>query len=726
MPEFGASDKTVAVSLNTDILNIAHQFVEFTSRNLFITGKAGSGKTYFLTEQSKKTSKKYVITAPTGIAAVNAGGITLNSLFQIPPGTFVPDVITQQADIYSFDYIVSNLNYSLSKKTFLQELELMFIDEVSMLRSDQISLIDAILKKVRNNNLPFGGVQVIFIGDLFQLPPVLPNDLIKLYTRHYDSEFFFDSFPIKNNPVIQIELPFTHRQTDESFINLLNRVRTNNLAADDLSRLNERWVSSVEERFITHLTSHVEDAVQLNLAKLAELPNMERLYPAIITGDFKDGLISAEKNLLLKEGAQVMLIRNDTNSLKDFYNGKIGEVVKMSEDVITLRFEDVREIDVERAMWQSLDYNAVSGQVEVTGQFRQFPLRLAWAVTIHKSQGLTFERAAIDASKSFAPGQVYVALSRVKSLHGLSLISKLNRDSIQVNSGISTYLNTSRSADLTGQLRASKIKCWLEQLVHKFDVTAQINDVVEILSKPNTYRQRIDTPVILMFQDVEQLLKKLLPIQKKFSNEILEKFKTEIDLNQLMDRFVKAVSYFTDELNRIILKLENSRLSGNVHSVCLIDSVSTSIIGRIQSMTNIKENISIYDSSGIDAAILANRPKPHTAAPVIVSNPVIDKNRSSNKSFKQTVTMLQAGKTMAEISSIRNISIGAVENHLLQAIRNGDLPANILLPEEDLRVIQVKIIDLGTELANLKEFFGSKYTFFQLRAAVVDYEVTHS
>lgn len=713
-------DKDATPDANLGVLELAHSFIELTNQHLFITGKAGSGKTYFLNEQSRKTTKKHVVIAPTGIAAVNAGGVTINSLFQIPPGTYIPDRNNGAAGVFNIADLVNNLNYTQSKKKFFQELELIFIDEVSMLRSDQLSLMDAILKKVRNNTAAYGGVQVVFIGDLFQLPPVLPADLAKLYSRYYASEFFFDADVVKSNPAYQLELPFVHRQSDVGFVNLLNQVRNGRLTAADLERLNERVINPVSDKFITYITSHVEDAVKINDVKLLQLPEHERVYSAITTGVFEDAAISAERNLKLKKGAQVMLIRNDTKSLRDYHNGKTGEVIQLMDDVIVLRFEDGKELNIERSTWQSFKHGTESGILEIVGELKQFPIKLSWAVTIHKSQGLTFDRAVIDAAKSFAPGQTYVALSRVKSFHGLFLTSKLTADSIRVDSRITKFLQPSNLQHLSDELTQSKTLFFLSHVLAKFDVAKERAEILLINNKPNTYKQRIDTKILLLLQDLDQALEKLQNVHKRFLNEIQEKFKAQIDVSQLSDRIGKAKIYFINILSTLVADMDKDSMNRNDLSAELVASLKSSIHRRMESIQHVDTLVTLFSTDGIDTAIRNSRSQSNLAPDEAEVSTEKTTKKKSNKTVGHTTDLFISGKTIREIAILKNVSEGRVENHLLEAVENGMLHANSILHNDDLKIIKSTIRELGAELADLKEHFGDKYTFFQLRLGIVD------
>ena len=407
---------------SNSLLQQAIAFVNQTSKHVFLTGKAGTGKTTFLKYIQEHSFKKMAVVAPTGVAAINAGGVTIHSFFQLPLGPYLPSL---QHNWELFDGRVNNqhslfknLRLSSAKRDLLRELDLLVIDEVSMVRADMLDAVDVILRHVRRQPAAaFGGVQVLYIGDLFQLPPVVKNDEWELLKQHYQSPFFFDAKVVQEDPPVYIELKKIYRQSDQGFISILNNIRNNKCSAEDLEKLHHFYKPDFypagEAHYIT-LTSHNEKAEAINRRELAKLPGKTYSYHAEISGEFYDRSYPAEEVISLKVGAQIMFIKNDKGENRRFYNGKIGVIKNVFEEKIYVSFPDETEtLAVEKETWQNIKYNYNKEkdriEEEELGTFRQYPIRLAWAITIHKSQGLTFEKAIIDAGASFAPGQVYVA-----------------------------------------------------------------------------------------------------------------------------------------------------------------------------------------------------------------------------------------------------------------------------------------------------------------------------
>jgi len=409
--------------------------IEHTNRSVFLTGKAGTGKTTFLNEFVKKTRKKYIVVAPTGIAAINAGGVTIHSMFGLPLRTFLPT--TDRIDTSLANNIADlmpHFKYRKDKLKLLREVEVLIIDEVSMLRADVLDMMDFSLRFIRRNNQRFGGVQMLFIGDLYQLPPVVRDEhILKMC---YQSPFFFDSHAIKEIPLITIELTKVYRQSDEEFLAILNAIRDGDVANIDFDHLNERYdptFNSGDEPYV-YLCSHNKMADDINQEKLDEIKTDSRTYEAKLSGEFKENQFPNEQFLDLKIGAQVMFIRNDISGEKRYFNGKLGEISALDENEIKIILDGSEtEITVKREVWEQKKYFLDTDKnikEEVLGSFEQFPIKLAWAVTIHKSQGLTFDKVIIDAGKSFTAGQVYVALSRCRTLEGIVLKSKITPEVI--------------------------------------------------------------------------------------------------------------------------------------------------------------------------------------------------------------------------------------------------------------------------------------------------------
>lgn len=444
----------------TDEFELAYRFINETNQNIFLTGKAGSGKTTFLKYLRGHSRKNIIVTAPTGIAAINAGGVTIHSLFQLP---FTPYVPSKEADYNSYtdnNPLLSQLHYTKVKIDLLQNLDLLVIDEVSMVASHTIDAIDIILRSIRRKyDEPFGGVQLLFIGDLYQLPPVVKDDWGFL-KEFYPSFFFFDSQVLRVNVPLILELKRIFRQHDDSFIQVLNAVRNNELDIEHYETLNSRYTPNFNphnnDGYIT-LTTHNDQADAINKEKLMQIPKPMHNFVATISGKFQEQIYPAEYNLELKEGAQVMFLKNDTGERK-YFNGKIGTVTKIDKNSIHVLCKgDIEVIEVKPYIWKNLSYTFNHNTQHITevelGQFSQYPLRLAWAITIHKSQGLTFERLMIDAQKSFAKGQMYVALSRCTSLEGLILTSPLNNRYMGADRNVGEWLQKNQDGrNLTQRL----------------------------------------------------------------------------------------------------------------------------------------------------------------------------------------------------------------------------------------------------------------------------------
>ncbi len=425
---------------------------EYTSRSIFLTGKAGTGKTTFLNNFVRKTEKKFIVVAPTGIAAINAGGVTIHSMFGLPLRPFLPTTERIDGNLgNNIADLVQHFKYRKDKLKLLREVEIIIVDEVSMLRADVLDMMDLSLRHVRRNQQKFGGVQMLFIGDLFQLPPVVRDE--NILKQYYDSPFFFDSHVLKDLPLVTVELTTVYRQKDEDFLEILNAIRDGNRHAIDFDRLNERFDPHFEpdEEPYVYLTSHNRMADEINQRKLKELPGKSCFYKAKITGDFRENQYPNEETLELRVGTQIMFIRNDASSERRYFNGKLAEVMRLDEDEIWVMIDgDDEEYRLKREVWDQKVYTLDSEKnirEDVLGSFEQFPVRLAWAVTIHKSQGLTFDRLIIDAGKSFASGQVYVALSRCRTLEGIVLKSKITPEVIFSDHRVENFQNTTNAND---------------------------------------------------------------------------------------------------------------------------------------------------------------------------------------------------------------------------------------------------------------------------------------
>ncbi len=453
-------------------LKIANDFVQYTGSNIFLTGKAGTGKTTFLQNLHKSTAKRMIITAPTGVAAINAGGVTLHSFFQLPFGPFVPG-----SDTYEHNR-QRQFRFSKEKKRIIQSLDLLVIDEISMVRADLLDAVDAVLRRHRRNNRPFGGVQLLVIGDLHQLSPVARQDEWDILQQYYESVYFFSSKALGHTELLTIELKHIYRQSDPDFIKLLNMVRDNRLDEASIAAFNKRYIKDFEpdedQGYIT-LTTHNRSAESINRTRLQALTKKEYRFQAEISGDFSDHIYPTMATLMLKEEAQVMFVRNDPSAEKLYYNGKIGKISRISDKTINVICPgDKQEIMVEPIEWQNIKYtvNKENKEIEeeIIGTFKQYPLKLAWAITIHKSQGLTFEKAIIDAKAAFTHGQIYVALSRCKTIEGMVLSSPISYKGIKTDAAIMSFeKSVQQNPTSASRLQAAKISYQQELLLYCFD-----------------------------------------------------------------------------------------------------------------------------------------------------------------------------------------------------------------------------------------------------------------
>lgn len=546
----------------TPYYDLAHHFAMFTNRSFFITGKAGTGKTTFLKNLKEQTHKEMAIVAPTGVAAINAGGVTIHSFFQLPLSPFIPTEENKKE-------LLSKMKVNSARRRVLYELELLVIDEISMVRADVLDEIDTVLRHFKyRKNEPFGGVQVIFIGDMYQLSPVYKENEWQILSPYYPSIYFFDSHVIRQQPPVYIEFDKIFRQSDMGFIDLLNEVRNNNISEKSYNILQSLYKPdfkpSEKDLYIT-LTTHNYIADKINEEELEKLKGKKRAFEATVEGDYPEKNYPTEKILEFKIGAKVMFLKNDKENPRRYYNGKIGEISGFEEDFILVKCpEDDEPILVETEMWKNVSYttNLRTKQIEenVLGTFEQYPLRLAWAITIHKSQGLTFDRVIIDAGQAFASGQVYVALSRCRSLEGIILLSKINRNSLNINQNIVEHAKQKQPVDfLNHQLKKSKKEFREKILLSLFDFNMSIGQVnrLQIFVKENVTSFNSETNSFL--EEIKVKLSNIQNIVARFRKE-LQQILSDNPVNEqrLQTRITSAVNYFSEELKAISEELKNS------------------------------------------------------------------------------------------------------------------------------------------------------------------------
>lgn len=543
-------------------LRLAFEFVQFTNRNIFLTGKAGTGKTTFLLELRKKLPKRMIVLAPTGVAAINAGGVTIHSFFQLG---FHPHIPIQyvKADAPS---PVESSSYRMSREklNIIKSMDLLVIDEISMVRADLLDAVDSVLRRFRDRNLPFGGVQLLMIGDIQQLSPVAKPEDWEVLCEYYETPFFFGSLALKNTDYITIELKHIYRQQDHHFIELLNKVRDNQLDSSGLALLNSRYNPGFKQEendgYIV-LTTHNAQAQSINDYRLEKLQSPVRQFKAQITGEFPEYAWPTLEVLVLKTGAQVMFVKNDISRDKLFFNGKIGQIVGFEEDRILVKCADSESpIYVEKVKWQNMKYslNEETREIEETeiGTFTQYPLKLAWAITIHKSQGLTFDKAIIDARAAFAHGQVYVALSRCRTLEGLVLKSPLGRHAIISDPVVTGFVNDCEENHPDENTLSESRKLYQRMLLFELIDFTPLRRLLSFATK--TMDENAGSLTGSIFENTGKMMAKLnddlILVSERFRSELNRLLIANPDAENnasLQTRIIKACAYFSLHLNEV-------------------------------------------------------------------------------------------------------------------------------------------------------------------------------
>ncbi len=557
-------------------LEFVEELVLYTDAHIFLTGKAGTGKTTFLKNLPLKTYKRMVVVAPTGVAAINAGGQTIHSFFQLPFGPQLPENALKKTAFPPIDSRGNDMGgkakslaaqlQKLNKKkiNLIRSLDLLIIDEISMVRADVLDAIDAVLRRVRRSQKPFGGLQLLMIGDVHQLAPVAKPEEWEVLSPYYDTPYFFGSQVLKKTPYVCVELEHIYRQHDEDFITLLNKVRNNQMDADCVRLLNSRFkpnfIAHDNEGYIT-LTTHNYQADQINETKLAAIEAKPWVFKAVVRGTFPENTYPTKEELVLKVGAQVMFVKNDPNPEKAFYNGKIGRLVGYNDDEGTVTVESEGErIFVPKLTWQNMEYaiNAENQDIEEKeiGSFTQIPLRLAWAVTIHKSQGLTFDKVIVDAGQAFAHGQVYVALSRCTSLEGLVLKTPIASNALvndfSVNRFVDALPEREPTQEKVDQLRHDYELETMLELIDFEGIHKDFGKLMKVIYDNDTLFERS------LIQDLSQrrnrIFEELCQIGNKFESQIQKLHSQAPSCEQnplLQERLTKGVAYFDEHLKAI-------------------------------------------------------------------------------------------------------------------------------------------------------------------------------
>lgn len=720
---------------DNDVFAQAVAFVNQTQQPIFLTGKAGTGKTTFLKFIRENSYKKMAVTAPTGVAAMNAGGTTLHALFWLPFGVFIEDYPLQWGETDQFIYnkhrLFSTIKLTKQRRAVLQELELLVIDEVSMVRADTLDAIDVILKSVRRDMRPFGGVQVLFIGDLYQLPPVVQDREWQVLRDYYSSMFFFDAKVFKQHPPILIELKKIYRQQDDAFIRVLNSIRNNETSAEELEELNAHYkpdfVPEKDEQYIT-LTSHNRLADQINQEKLMSLDTKLHQIKSLIKDDFGQSMFPADENLSLRIGAQVMFIKNDTGEDRRYYNGKIGTVKDINLDkhqVIVSFPNDEEDVVVKRETWENIRYSYNKGddkiEEEVLGTFSQFPLRLAWAITIHKSQGLTFEKAIVDAGTSFAAGQVYVALSRLTGLEGLVLRSKISPFAIRTDHQVVNFMKQMAAmGNLDDILQKSRQNYLGQILLHSFRWHQLTDEFEKLVEEYRDKKMEQKEEAITVLTGILDALKKQEQVANKFMTQLhgLLSKREEIDYDLICDRSKAAVNWFLPTFEKDCLQALEAHLEAwkvKKRTKKYVTLLKGLLLDFKRKFEQLKHSLTIAEaltkSNDQVSEELLTWAKPKDDLPKESEN----EKEKDTKSI--TLEMFQDGMEIAEIAEKRNMVVGTIYGHLINFMGT-DLEATDLMTEKELTQI-VTLIEKNPEATTLelKTMLGPDVDYPAIRIA---------
>jgi len=708
--------------INEDF-QLAADFVLHTSRNIFVTGKAGTGKTTFLQYIKEKTQKNTVVVAPTGVAAINAGGITMHSFFQLPFLPFVPertgfgDSGNSYVDVHT---LFQTVRFNKAKINLYQELELLIIDEVSMLRCDYLDCIDAILRHHRRMlHLPFGGVQVVFIGDMFQLPPVVREwDILSNY---YESPFFFSARVLKEQAPVYIELRKIYRQREAAFIDLLNKIRNNAIEQPDLNKMHtlyQPWYDYKHTNDIV-LTTHNNKATEINQDALQRLEGEIFQLKGETWGDFEEREYPVDMTLTLKIGAQVMFIRNDSSPEKRYFNGKIATVTAIDKDkqITVLCKGETVEFKVEKEEWKKvrfvLDNESEKIDEDVVGTFTHYPLRLAWAITIHKSQGLTFDKVVIDAGESFAAGQVYVALSRCTNINGVILLSRINKTAISTDERIIRFQNIQADNSSLSSLLKEEMRLYQNIILMKiFDWTKMLrttDDLMDLLAEKSI--QNKDQAIILI-RDLDVKNKTLYDTGQKFVPKIHYALMKQ-DAAMLADLVQRAIPYYCQFiLDNLIKPLQN-----HIEEVGKQKKVKAYLNFLRQTEMKWRKKIEQIEQLTYNQSLFYTG-KSFLAKTQVKEIP-IQVPAHKGDSNKESFDMYKSGKTIAEIAAIRNLTTGTIEGHLAKYVQTGELDIHLFVTEDKMKQIALAIKELGDEqVSPIKTKLGDDYSYHEIRMVV--------
>lgn len=686
-----------------EVFHLAVDLVNNTAQNIFLTGKAGTGKTTFLKYIRQHTYKQVAVVAPTGVAAINAGGVTMHSFFQLPFEPFLPvrKNFGENPQYADKNNLFKKIMLGTIKRKVMEELELLIIDEVSMLRCDQLDCIDTILKGVRKNNYPFGGVQVLFIGDMYQLPPVIKDDEWNVLKEYYASPFFFDAQVMLEFELAYIELKKIYRQKEQKFIDILNHIRNNDADEFDFSALHERYFPnyfSENENKTIVITTHNYKADNINQTELRKLSGQEFVFDAIIEDDFNENALPTEKRLVLKPGAQIMFIKNDQGEDRKYYNGKLATIKSIFKEEITVVMQDDNsELLLGKETWENIRYtfNKEKGSIDedVMGRFIQYPIRLAWAITIHKSQGLTFEKVVIDAGQSFAAGQVYVALSRCTTLEGMTLLSRITPQVISVDERIVTFSKRENHFDeLQRILDQQKRKYLSTQLIQSFNFLKVISELEEYCEYLLTKNIPNKSETALMASEMLFKAKELNDVAEKFRSQLEKIFQQEnFSMQVLQERAEKGILWFAENYAKGILlplfiHLQNLKHASKVKQYL---KEANKLYGYLESQLKKLFQLRYDDVVFItDERVIDNYLPQRENIPAAKQKKEKSAKPEKGETYNITLQLFKEGNKISEIAKLRNLAASTIEGHLARFILTGDVNIFDVMDESKIQLIK--------------------------------------
>lgn len=760
---------------------LAARFVNSTNRHVFLTGKAGTGKTTFLHRLAARTHKRHIVVAPTGIAALNAGGVTIHSQFLLPFGSFVPER-RLPADVGEYgrfhDRDTLNRRHPLNavRRNVLRGIDLLIIDEVSMLRADLLDAIDHRLRAVRQRwDLPFGGVQLLFIGDLYQLPPIVKDEEWNVLRRYYDSMHFFESRALKESGYAHIELDKIFRQKDERFIAILNNFRENTVTQADVDALNTYFrpqLTDADTDGVITLTTHNRTADEINQRELEKLPGRIQRFEAAIEGDFPESMFPVLRDLELKEGAQIMFTRNDME--KAYFNGKLARVEKIAEGKVHVRMlDDDSPYVLKRETWENKRYevDAVTKEQKerIIGTFEQYPVKLAWAITVHKSQGLTFDKAIIDVGRAFAPGQVYVALSRLRSLEGLILRTRIDASVVSTDRDVVAFSERRLTQQpLPEQLQEFQRRFLHDMLVSTFDLGDLLQRAEYIQKDHDEIGQFEDEGMKTALQRFRDRLRTEEENTRKFQGQLV-RLLHENDRSTLLQRIAKGVGYYggflrdaMKELLQHLAQVEmltrtkqyadalrelDGMLVKKVASIGKAAHVTTSILeGRevtrdaeeerklAADRSAIVEGVKAWAAEHVPASSLktGRRRKRDAEWDPAEADAYMERSLSRKRkpkadgepkapkikgeTYLKTYVLVKGGKSLEEVAKERGLSLSTIEGHAARGIGEGILEIEGLMSAADRDAIADWISDNPDKNSGeIRAHFGDRYSYGQLR-----------